>query len=73
MHLSVPLGCCIGPVLFTCYSSTLADAKQRRQNILGYSDDHSTPYDTLNYIHDSTEEGLCVHNMQLDTMKSVKE
>ena len=70
LHFSVPQGSCMGPVLFTCYSSTLATAVQGGQEILGYADDHSF-YDTFN-IRDCTEEQRCVQNMQ-DTLKSVKQ
>jgi hypothetical protein len=42
VNYSVPQGSVSGPVLFTCFASTLADhLKDRPEVLIGYADDHS--------------------------------
>lgn len=40
IHFSVPQGSCLGPVLFSSYSSTLKDIIPQNIGVRGYADDH---------------------------------
>ena len=72
---SVPQGSVAGPVLFNCYSSTLAEAisptitSPQQVNIIGYADDHSlyTNFRSGN----TTEEQHAAYALQ-NTLSSVK-
>ena len=37
----VPQGSLLGPILFTCYASTLQELFTNSNNLTGYADDHS--------------------------------
>ena len=41
IYFSVPQGSILGPILFTCYASTLQELFTNSNNLTGYTDDHS--------------------------------
>ena len=62
LDFSVPQGSCLGPVLFTYYSSTLEDILRPFDlQLCGYADDHGA-YDS--FVPDSTEEYDALQNLE---------
>ena len=82
INFSVPQGSILGPVLFSCYVSTLPEVVKQTTDtiILGYADDHAftqafTQRDTL--VKYTTEEKvdrvknwMCMNHLQMNDTKT---
>ena len=67
LHQGVAQGSCLGPVLYSCYASTLQDVVSEEINIHGFADDHSFKKEFKPSVNESTS----VASLE-DSLKSVK-
>jgi hypothetical protein len=62
LDFSVPQGSCLGPVLFTYYSSTIEEIVTRHEaTICGYADDHGI---FNSFVPDISEEQLTINSLK---------